>query len=1086
MLVLHTSNRLEKLALSLAEILRAPIESPLEPEIIMVQSQGMARWLKLQLAQAHGICCNFRFPFPRAFSYDAFRSTLPDLPAESAYDADELVWRIMKDLPPLLHEPGFEALSNYFSGAADGRKRFQLAAQIAFLFDQYLVFRPELILDWERGRGGHWQAVLWREISAPFREAHPAALRTKFFHQLTLPDSVFPKLPTRVSIFGVSALPPFYLDILAGLAKGVEVHFYLLEPCREFWGYIRSELEQEKMLRMAGRGASEAEALHLEKGNRLLASMGKLGRDFLVQAQAAGDWQESDLPLFEDPGEGTLLACIQSDCLCLRDRGRGDALRTMILPEDDSVQLHSCHSPVRELEVLNDHLLSWFERDPTLTPRDILVMIPDIETYAPFIQGIFDSPETEELRIPFSLADRTARAQSQLIETFLSVLNLAGSRLGPSQVLGLLDAESLREKFDLHESDLETIRHWIEAVQIRWGKDIEQRTGLGLPGWSENSWRHGLQRLLLGYAMGGNGENLFQGILPHDDVEGEAVDLLGRFVEFIERLFSALDALNKPRCLENWAALFQSLLEDFFTSGEREASGWQVLIACFEKLRRAGARAGFAEELGLEVVLEQLNRQLALDHFGAGYLTGGVTFCTLKPMRSIPARIICLLGMNDGAFPRSSPQLSFDLMAEQPKLGDRSSREDDRYLFLETLISAREKLYISYAGQSIKDNSQAPPSVLVSELLDYISQGFELPGKQPIQAHIETRHRLQAFSAAYFKTGRLFSYSSENLQASLAARLERDLPAPFFPTQLPEPGIEWRQITLRLLTEFLCHPARFLAVRRLGLELLPKSGALDEREPFELDGLSRYAIEQELLDFKLKGRDLAATAELVRASGRLPASASGSAQHARVCREIAEFHKKLQSYLPEKFGQPLPFKIEIGQFTVSGQFSRIAGNGLLFYRPATIKSPDLVRAWIEHLLWNAGHPPGAASESIVLGKGSVRTMRPVDRGEALLGELLDLYWTGLRQPVKFFPRTSFAFAEADYKLMTGTAGRSKKQPLAFAEEAWFGPDFGREGECADQYFSMFFGNGQPLDEEFEKAARTVFHPLLQNSSEAEL
>ena len=301
-------------------------------------------------------------------------------------------------------------------------------------------------------------------------------------------------------------------------------------------------------------------------------------------------------------------------------------------------------------------------------------------------------------------------------------------------------------------------------------------------------------------------------------------------------------------------ATLQGLLKNFFDTGEDEAQDLQALGTCFEKLARASERSGFDQPVELAVVLEQLNRDFSEDYFGTGYLTGGVTFCALKPMRSIPSKVICLLGMNDRSFPRTSPQLSFDLMAQKPRLGDRSSREDDRYLFLETLISARERLYLSYVGQSIKDNSESPPSVLVSELMDYVEQGFDAQGQDMIADHVLTRHRLQAFSNAYFGGGRLFSYSRENLKASQAIAPERKPPGDFIPRPLAEPEPEWRRLTMQTLAEFLCHPARFLAVKRLGLRLPSEAAAMEEREPFEVGSLDRYQLEEELLELKLRGR----------------------------------------------------------------------------------------------------------------------------------------------------------------------------------------------------------------------------------------
>jgi exodeoxyribonuclease V gamma subunit len=1114
---LYTSNRLEKLAEALAGNVRRPLRSPLAPETVLVQSQGMARWLQLQLARSHGICSNCRFPFPRAFSYEVFRNVLGDLPSAQSFDPELLRWQVMNKIPAFLDQPGFEAVRNYLGNEADDRKLYQLADRIANTFDQYLVFRPELIRQWESGHDQNWQAQLWREVSRPFRDQHPAALQARLIAQLERADGPFAGLPERVAIFGVSALPPFYLHIFAALARHVEVSLYLLQPCKEFWGYISSVREQEKTLKRAGKGAAEAGQLHLERGNRLLASMGQLGRDFLLLLQETGDWHESEPSLFCPPetepwqnaaivspslrlagaegpnGEraGARCASHQSEITGMLSRIQADILRLEDFPaekqiisaSDDSLQVHSCHSPLRELEVLHDHLLDWFARDPQLAPRDILVMIPDIEQYAPYIQAVFGSPEQESLRIPFSVADRTARAQSQLIETFLSLLKLADSRLGASQVLALLESASVRRKFALAEDDLELVRHWVEEVRIRWGRDEQQRAGLGLPAWRENTWRHGMERLLLGYAMAGKDGSLFQNILPCDDIEGNPGEVLGRFAEFVECLFATLDSLKPCRRLDEWAATFRAILNRLFEIGDGEAAEFQAVGLCLEKLAGATQKTGFDRPVGLAVVLEQLNRDLAQDYFGAGYLTGGVTFCALKPMRSIPAKVICLLGMNDRSFPRTSPQLSFDLMAQQPQLGDRSSREDDRYLFLETLISARDRLYISYVGQSIRDNSEAPPSVLVSELLDAVAQRFELPGEKIIAGRVLTKHRLQAFSPAYFQGGRLFSYSRENLKASRSISPARQPQGEFVPKPLPEPEPDWRRMTLESLANFFSNPARFLAEKRLGLRLPDEAAAMDERETFSLAGLDGYKLQQELLELKIRGAGLKDALESVRASGRLPAGVAGEAGFAQLRRNIELFHQRLLSYEPDKILPPESFELAIGDFVVSGNISHATPGGLLFYRAARIKSKDRLRAWVEHLLVQAVRGDDRLAGTILVGADDVLKFNPVSNPLAELKTLLDLYWAGLRQPLKFFPETSHAFAEAGWKLQAGRQGRQTQTPRERALAKWRGNERGSPGEEQDKFISLFFRDETALDEEFETIARTVFQPVLENSTE---
>ncbi|MCX6896865.1 MAG: exodeoxyribonuclease V subunit gamma, partial [Verrucomicrobia bacterium] len=1007
---LYTSHRLEALTDKLAEVLARPLAAPLQPEVIIVQSQGMARWLKLQLAERHGICANYSFQFPKIFCAQTLAAYAPACADEAAFEREVMAWSILKLLPEMLTRPEFDSLKNYLADPDDVRKRFQLAAQIANLFDQYLVFRPDLMPAWEQRRSlfadgpqtrhEAWQAALWRRLRQENPGQHFAGQWQSLGQRLEQPGGRPAGVPARVSVFGISALPPMYLQFLYALGGSSEVRLFLLQPSNEYWGSIVNARESEKILKAAKRGDAAADELHLDAGNQLLSSMGNLGRDFLNLVQDTGDWDEHGL--FPETVAENLLQNVQADICRLRDRGREGGDRLAIAAGDDSLRVHSCHSPLREVEVLHDHLLDWFERDPSLKPRDVLVMMPDVEAYAPFIQAVFDSPEEENRRIPFSLADRGARQASQIIDVFLNLLGLAATRLEAASLMRILEAGAVREKFSLAEADLDVIRGWICKTNIRWGRDAAHRERLGLPGFAENTWQQGLERLFLGYAMAGRGEKMFQTILPFDDLEGGNAAVLGRFAEFLNRVFGLIAGLEQRRSAGQWAEFLAKTLDDFFEVQEKQMSEAQRLRAALHELSRQAAEAGYEEAVDLAVVLESLQQRLEENHFESGFITGGVTFCALKPMRSIPFKIICLLGMNDGDFPRSDRRLSFDLMAQQPRLGDRSLRLDDRYLFLETLLSARQRLHVSYVGQSIRDNSEAPPSVLVSELLDYIAQACEVTGKDIVKDVVAVRHRLQAFSPTYFKPddSRLFSYSAENCRASSCGQQPRLAPGPFVDQPLGEPEAEWRTVDAAALAAFFCHPAKWLLTRRLGLRFAEADDVLEEVESFAVGSLDGYAMRQQLVEMSLKGTSFADALELMKASGRLPLGEAGAICFRQLKAEVQAFLEQLRPHLGDGFAHPLRVDHQASEFRVRGEINRLTAAGLLHFRCAGIKAKDRLRLWIEQVLLAAALPAGGQSPAVLVGRDEVLVFPPVKDAPAILTNLLGLYWQGLRQPLK--------------------------------------------------------------------------------------
>ncbi|MBK8001654.1 MAG: exodeoxyribonuclease V subunit gamma [Verrucomicrobia bacterium] len=1087
---LFTSNRLETLADDLAERLKTPLASPLQPETIVVRNKGMERWLKQELARRHRICANVRFPFPEAFGQQIFRTLFPELPAQSGLERDSLSWRIMGALPDLLTDAAFTPLKHYLDGATDERKLVQLALKIANLFDQYLVFRPEMIADWDAGKGTDWQPILWRTVAGDFKSVHAAALWKRAGQLLHSADSIpATTFPERLSIFGVSALPPFYLDLFAGLAQRSQVNLFLLQPSQEYWGDITSAREGERILRRRNVPDADAFQLHLETGNRLLASMGYLGRDFLKLLLEAGDWIPHED--FTEPGESTLLRAIQSDILHLRDRGKDAETPPLeISSGDSSIEIHSCHSPLREMEVLHDQMLDWFERDSSLTPRDIVVMTPEIETYAPFIHAVFGSPESERCAIPFTVADRSARGQSQVIDTFLRLLDLPNTRLGATTVLGLLEAPAVRERFNLAENDLSLVRTWIEETNIRWGIDAEHRARLNLPELDGNTWRHGLNRLLLGYSMAGHNEHTFQSILPYDPIEGESAAVLGRFAAFAEKLFAAVASLSPERSLSDWATTGSQLLSDFFASSEDAAPELQTIRDALAALRRQQASSGYAASASLAVLIERLRPVLEEDIYNSGFLTGGVTFCGLKPMRSIPFKVVCLVGMNDNTFPRPTHQLSFDLMARKPRLGDRSTREDDRYLFLETILSARDRLYLSYVGQSIRDDSEAPPSVLISELIDCVSQGFHLPNESvtapaAMRDRLVIKHRIQAFSTAYFTPGnRLFSYSHENCRASDSLRQVREAAKPFLSSPLNSPEPTSNEIRLEDLLQCFANPAGYFLQNRLNI-VPPRTGEeLSEREPFQLEGLERYALRQKLVEHQLLTGPGQNAGEIPSAVGTLPLGEVGAVNLQRNHDVVARFLERLQPFRPSAPLEPLTINLHLEGIHLTGAVSVRNPQGPLLYRCAKLKPKDQIRAWITHLAACAQHP---AIASTLVGEDITYQFRPVSKASALLTELIDLFHQNLTSPLKFFPNAALAYAEAEGAASARSKpSRNTRGSLDKARAAWEGNAFqNREGEKDEPAFALCFRDAEPLDETFQNLALQIFAPMIEHRTEVE-
>ena len=1045
MLTVHQSNCLETLAERLARVTRAPLATALAAETIVVQSHGVARWLALALARSGGICANVRFPLPVAYAWTLYRA-LDTLPRTSDFEPEVMTWRIMQELPALESRADFAPVRAYVREEA--YRRYELARRIADTFEQYLLYRPDWIAQWDSGAMPHWQAALWRRVAAGAGAPHRAALHRQFLEGLDGALVARASVPGRISVFGAPALPPMLLELFAALAQHVEVHLFLLNPCREYWGDIEAggEIARKKLAR-------RPEAAYLESGNALLASLGKQGRDFfdLLQHCAAA---EDDC--YVDPGSGSLLAAVRSDILDLRERATaGGALE--VAADDRSIQVHACHGAMREVQVLHDQLLALFERWPDLEPSDVVVMTPDIESFAPYVDAVFG---TAEPRIPFNVSDRSAERESPLAATFMAFLDLPGSRYEAGKVLELLDEPAVRCRFALTAEDLHAVHDWVHESGIRWGIDSAHRARFGVPGTFEHTWRFGLERLLLGYALPGEGERLFGDILPHDEVEGSLGEILGRFAAFAEAAI-ALNEMPVARTVPQWGRALREILGQFFDageSGEDEIAGVRAAISAFESQAAAG---GFEGEIPLEVVKSALRSRLQIP--GRAFLSGGVTFCAMVPMRSLPFEVVCLLGMNDTAFPRMRRPHGFDLLASDFRRGDRSRRDDDRYLFLESLISARRCFYISYTGRHIRDDSVMPPSVLVSELMDYLVQNYSGPHGGDIRTHVQTQHPLQPFSTRYF-TGdsRLFSYS-RTLCAAAGRSAEGAAPQPFIARPLPEPESEWRAVELESLIRFLRNPARYFLRERLGIRLEEGEDELDGREPLVLSGLEDYALKQRLLGVRMRGAPLAGALPAARAGGLLPHAQVGAAAFERTAEKVEGFARGLLAAGPRHTLEPIAFELQLAGMELRGVLSGVSAEGLLGHRLAECKAKDLLDAWVRHLVLNMLRPEGVTLLTRWFLEDKALEFRPLSEPHLVLAELLTLYWSGLQRPLHFPPESACAYMKKD-------------RAMDAARKAWISNR--NRGEDADAYYRLAFRGVDPLDGEFEALAQAIFGPLL--------
>jgi len=1072
-LTVYPANRLEDLAVLLDHVLKLAPGNILSPNIVVVESKGMQHWVSMALAEQRGLCMNVQFPMPGTFIWQLVRRMLGSerVPLESPYAREALVWRIDRLLASsaVLDDPRFAAVNRYWQGDAgttkdDPLKRFQLGVKQADLFEQYLLFRPDWLDAWEANRmppdlqamgatesgpvvtNAAWQAQLWR-LLVEENPDHPLRLQRDAMAAFA---SQRDKLPPQLCLFSINTLPLNILRFFDALAQYTQVHLFHLNPCVEYWGDLQSEKQLARQrVEQVERWMAQHEPedndqpeteLGSGPGNPLLANLGGQGKEFFRELHKLDSFEISAFDVPDAASKAnpvtTVLQQVQQDILTLRDARSRDPEQRVQPRVDDSITVSSSHSALRELQALHDWLLHRFNVDSSLTPRDVLVMCPQVENYAHYIRAVFEtgyhaepsanaSSVQRQPQLPVSITDRSPRDAEPMISSFLELLQLPDSRFQVSKVLDLLRLPSLQARFGVSTDELATLEWWLSEACIHWGLDKQHKAqAMGGQQTSDMfSWGWGLRRLLRGFARSDQ-EELVNGdlLLPH--VEGDNAVLLGRLMQLLERLRRHAQLLAKPRTPSQWGDYLRELRDAFFAQNadEEEREVMESLDKAIDQLLLWTDKAGYSAELPLEVARFYLNRSLGMPDTSNRFMTGQVTFCSLEPMRSAPFKIIAILGLNDGEYPRPHVPFSFDLMAATGhKPGDRSRRGDDRYLFLEALICARESLYLSFQGADITKNSERQPSLILTELMDYLARGYGWNFSRKdenTQLHCQPLH---PFSAANFSPdAKPRSFDSRWLEQA-KPRPERnnriELPSPESTTDAD--GLE----TLKLedLVRFFENPARAFAEQRLGLYLERDEQLLDDAEPFDANNLEAYKGRDRLLSAKLEEQPLESTRDSLLKGGHLPDSLHGTQQidtwqqEAELLAEAVRNAGGLQLTLH-------PFELVIEKVRLVGELPLVQsgeGQQLLRWRAAKTNAKDRMRLWLYHLCAQVDVRDFSSSLGLFLNKDSNGLdrlkMNRVDDPKSYLDKLIEGWRNGQLAPQLLNADLGWALSKARYE-----------------------------------------------------------------------
>ena len=984
MFYLYPANKMENLLVLLDKIQQLSPLPVFAQDTVIVQNAGMQHWLNMSLAEQRGISMNMRYALPSQFLWNLIRNLASDedVPEQSPYSREVLAWRIDTLLASneVIDDDAFRVASDYWQAKANNTeltaekyhseaeqlKRYQLACQLADLFEQYLIFRPEWIHAWHLGEftafdqptsatfdasnenfesNAIWQGKLWHLLvrEQPYDPRELVALAIKNLNNVDRLKAQ--ALPQRLSFFGINAMAPLWLEFINALSQQIDVHFFHLNPCYAYWGDLVTEKNAiEAWLKGTDFSAESAVGdekntdadladINQQVGNPLLANLGQQGREFMallyqystinieVFESAVADLAleaitsaEQANPSPEAIEQANILASVQQDVLSLSDaRSPDSASYQKAAKVDGSILITSAHSALREVQGLHDWLLHQFNQDKSLTPKDVLVMCPQVEQYAPYVNAVFtrgwQDIADEVPPLPCSIADRISKDAEPLVAAFAQLLTLPDSRFHVSSLIALLRLPAMQNRFGINLDDIEKITHWLELSCVHWGLDKahkqqvlaqsqasvsndesaapsestrEPQASARLNATSDSfTWQQGLTRLMRGFAFADHSV-IYQNQMLLPTIEGSDSELLGKLMLIIEQLQLTAINMSQARTASQWQQFLFDLLQQLFD--DDNDNGLNIVRTAVESLVEYCQHAVYNSAISLAVIRDFLNSHFSQPDPGRQFMIGQVTFCSMLPMRSIPFKIIAVLGLNDGEFPRQRQPLSFDLMTTTPaQLGDRSRRGDDRYLFLEAIISARQALYLSYQGKNIRNNKDRQPSLVLKELMEYLARGYgwQLLGlnteaatnilsqvrQLPMQAFSEQNYlgKFASFDANWLQLRRAkadIESAAKNNTANSAKNIAIEVTGPV--TANHDESLSAIDVI-----RFYQHPGRYYAQQALYLYLDNRNTVINDVEPFVANHLDSYLLRQELLNYYLAPEQSKQSCEDILLSAKL-------------------------------------------------------------------------------------------------------------------------------------------------------------------------------------------------------------------------
>ena len=1037
-LKIYAGNQLEELARVFCEEIYSGNHSIFEQEKVVVQTKGMELFLRKYIAQNTEIAANIETPFLNRFVSDIMLSALDQAEyrqfciSSEQFSPEVLKWRIFDEL---LTTPGkYPEAEKYIK---DSSYCYQLSVKLAETFDRYIWYHNDMLEEWRQKKGTHWESQLYLALTEKTGPS-PDFFFLKFLSGEQQIDRKL--LAGHYSLFGVGSMPPVLLELCNALGRETDVHLFYLNPSHEYWGEL---ISQKKEL------TQNLPPLN----NPFFANLGVWGQEFFRNTLELMDGTERDCFISPLSGGKSMLHLVQEDIFNNEIRQTSEKE----LSSDRSISIHNCHSKRREVEILQDQLLLAI-KELKIRPEDIIVMAPDINTYAPIIEAVFSSGKLEK---SYNISDRSLVSLSNTAENLERIIRLHSARCTAEEIISIIDSLPVRENFSLDETGLENIKDFIGKAKIRWGENADTRLEFSQTAFNEFSWEEGLDRLLLGYASDA-GDSHETPWLPAANIYGDKAEQLGIVCFIVKNIFKWRRFCKSEHTAAEWNNLLNEIIDTMYGKAYsfRKESEFlkRSISAWFKKTESAQLTAAFS----VKALLEEMNSFLGGISDKRGYLSGGITFCSLVPMRSIPAKVIAVLGLKAVDFPRSEPHNGLNISTARKK-GERSRLLEDRYLFLETLLAARERLLLFYPGQGADDNANASPSAPLADLTAYLEKYFSFKVTQQLR---------NAHDAEYFSSENpnLYSFSehfcgiAQNIQSPPEEQIIDYPPA----EKIPEVDIyadgDVIEYSISDLARTLSNPLNTYLTHTIGIRKTKlQSHFAEDIEPLDVD------LPQDILSqiFSVNSTEL--LLQNLSQRRELPPGTRGESlfeqKYVSIINSVPEEQRK---QLDLSNAEKVVIYIVFGKrFRLTGIINQFSGDLNIASIHKYPGSQSMLEFYLSSLCNSYQTERTSTAEDIAYVGSEVLTLPPLTKQESFdrLLELLNIAEAAKKRPLPLFSKASLTFAQ------TNSMSEAKKS---------FSGNSMKEGDidkpCMQYFFSPDNFDDEDFQDEFSKLARIVYAP----------